>query len=84
MGLAAAGAIVARVLKDFGSLGTRSAQEIVVFNDEAHHCYADRPIQLAPDHPGKLSMDEAEAKQEARVWFTGVQAVAKRVGVKAV
>ncbi len=77
-------ATVARVLKDFGSLGTRSAQEIVVFNDEAHHCYADRPIQLATDHPGKLSKDEAEANQEARVWFTGVQAVAKRVGVKTV
>ena len=73
-------AIVARVLRDF-SLGKEksAANEIVVFNDEAHHCY-----RYNPDGVSKLSADEEKENQEAGVWFRGLQAVAKRVGVKAI
>lgn len=70
-------AMIARVLRDFGSRAGRG--EIVVLNDEAHHCYQDKPITA-----GKLSKDEAEANVEARVWFKGIAAIAKRLGVKQV
>ena len=66
---------VDRVLRD---LGGRGRGEIMVMNDEAHHCYQDKPLAEAID---------AEAKQRnegARVWFRGLRAVVRRVGVKAI
>jgi type III restriction enzyme len=67
-------AMVARVLRDFGT--TKGKQEIVVLNDEAHHCYQTKPATT--------TKEQADANEEARVWFRGVQAIAKRVGVKQV
>ncbi|MGH3858377.1 BPTD_3080 family restriction endonuclease [Actinokineospora sp.] len=66
-------AMAARVLRDFGA----GKGEVVVFNDEAHHCYQDKPIE-------GLSKEQKDANEDARVWFKGVQAVARKVGVKAV
>ncbi|MGH3800235.1 MAG: BPTD_3080 family restriction endonuclease, partial [Pseudonocardiaceae bacterium] len=70
--------VLRRVLRDLGG-GT---QEVVVLNDEAHHCYRGR------DNGEQLTGSErAEAKsrnEEARVWFRGVCAVAHQVGVKSV
>ncbi len=68
-------AVVARVLRDFGS----ARGEIIVINDEAHHCYQDRPITS-----GKLSAEDKAANVSARVWFTGIQDIAHEVGVKQV
>jgi type III restriction enzyme len=78
------GQMVSRVCRDLG--GT---SEIVVFNDEAHHCYQGREDEAANvESSGTLSADEkAEAKENskaARVWFTGVRAVADKLGVKAI
>ncbi len=70
--------VVRRVLRDLGG-GT---QEVVVFNDEAHHCYRGRD-----DGEQLTGTERAEAKQrneEARVWFRGVSAIARQVGVKTV
>lgn len=76
-------AMVARVLRGLGV-----GAELMVFNDEAHHCYRDRPITAAAEPTAKLSTDErAELKaanEDARVWFKGLQAVARHVGVKAI
>jgi type III restriction enzyme len=75
-------AVVARVLRGF-TLPThkkRSAgSEIVVFNDEAHHCY-----RYNPDLAEGLTKEEAQANKEAGIWFTGLQWVANRVGIKRV
>lgn len=71
-------AMVSRVLRDFGGADIRS--EIVAFNDEAHHCYQDRLVQEAV----ALTKDEQDANAEARVWFRGLQAVARRVGIKTI
>ncbi len=75
-------AMVSRVLRDLGGTGT-DKQQIMVVNDEAHHCYQDRPLP-ADTKSGKLSADEKEANEEARVWFKGLQAIAKHVGIKQV
>ena len=77
-------AMVARVLRDFSIGADGSKQEIVVFNDEAHHCYQDRLIDTIEAKSAKLSGEEKQANEEAGVWFRGVQAVVKRVGVKAI
>lgn len=70
-------AMVSRVLRDLGGTG-RKAQPVIVLNDEAHHCYQDRPVTSGP----KLTSAEQEANEEARVWFKGLQAVARHSGIK--
>jgi type III restriction enzyme len=81
--------VVTRVCRALGS-----KKGIVVLNDEAHHCYRSRPaveaLEGEPD-PGageKLSGEEGrEAKkreEEARVWLSGLEAVQKKLGLRAV
>ncbi|MEI7929450.1 MAG: DEAD/DEAH box helicase family protein, partial [Verrucomicrobiales bacterium] len=79
--------MVARVLRDLagrGGRGKTKAGEIVVLNDEAHHCYQDKPLE----DPAEVdSEDKKEAEQrnaDARVWFKGLQAIRKKVGIKAI
>lgn len=62
--------IVARVLRDLGE----APGQVVVLNDEAHHCYQDRPAS------GALSKEERDANADARVWFKGLQAVSRAKG----
>ena len=69
--------MVARVLRDF--MG-RGKNEIVVLNDEAHHCYQDK----APDADEKLDSEEEQRNADARVWFKGLQAVKRKIGVKGI
>ncbi|RSN07286.1 restriction endonuclease [Streptomyces sp. WAC 05977] len=75
-------AMVSRILRDFGGGGAEK-QQIMVFNDEAHHCYQDRPIP-ADANASQLSKDQREANDQARVWFRGLQAIARHVGIKQV
>lgn len=71
--------MVRRVCRE---LGTK--KNIVVINDEAHHCYRRKP----DGDDVKLTGDERkEAKQrdeEARVWISGIEAVKAKIGVKTV
>lgn len=67
-------AMVSRVLRALGA----DKQQIMVFNDEAHHCYMDKPLPAGE----KVEKEQEAANEEARVWFKGLQAVAKHVGVK--
>ena len=69
--------MVRRVCRE---LGTK--KNIIVINDEAHHCYRRKP----DGEEEKLTGDERkEAKQrdeEARVWISGLEAVKDKLGVK--
>ena len=71
--------MVRRVCRDLGN-----AKQIVVINDEAHHCYRGK----ADAEAEALTADErAEAKErekEARVWISGLDAVRTKLGLKAV
>ena len=73
-------AMVSRVLRDLGGAGA-AARQIMVINDEAHHCYQDRALPAVGD---KLTAEERDANEEARVWFRGLQQVATHVGIKQV
>jgi type III restriction enzyme len=72
-------AVVTRVLRDLGVASSTAKNEIVVINDEAHHCYRDRPLD-----GGLLSREQSDANDEARVWFRGIQAISRKVGLKRV
>ena len=73
--------VATRVAREFGL----KAGEIVVLNDEAHHCYRDKPDDRITED---LDADEkAEAKQredEARVWYKGLQGLHAKLGIKTV
>jgi len=65
-------------------LGTK--RQVIVLNDEAHHCYARRTTE-ANEEPKLTGDDRREAERrdrDARVWATGLQAVARKLGVKVV
>ena len=73
------GGMVRRVCREFGS-----KRNIIVINDEAHHCYRRRvggeEIKLKGDE-----RKEAEKRdEEARVWISGLEAVKGKIGVKVV
>ena len=58
---------------------------IMAFNDEAHHCYRERP---GGDAEGNLTGDdrkEAEKNREAaRLWISGLEAVNRKLGLRRV
>ena len=71
--------MVRRVCKELGH-----KKNIVVINDEAHHCYRRKP----DDEAQKLKGDdrkEAEARnEEARMWISGIEAIKSKLGVRAI
>ncbi|MEZ0018025.1 BPTD_3080 family restriction endonuclease [Sinorhizobium fredii] len=77
------GEMVARV----GGTDLLGRKNIIVLNDEAHHCYRHK----IGDETGSDEMLTAEEKEEAkkneeaaRVWISGLEAFQRKVGVKAV
>jgi type III restriction enzyme len=75
-----------RVCRDLGA----GRNQIVVLNDEAHHCYARRPADAPDGEAGDVKLtgdDKREAElrnEEAMVWISGLQAINAKLGVKAV
>ncbi len=71
--------VVRRVCR---ALGTK--RNIVVLNDEAHHCYQSAP----QSQEEKLSAEErTEARRDeeaARVWLNGLRAVQHKLGIRAI
>ena len=61
-------------------LGTK--RQIVVLNDEAHHCYMHRVGGDEETLKGEERKEAERRDREARVWATGLQAVARKLGVK--
>lgn len=80
--------MVNRVLREFSGSGRRG--EIVVLNDEAHHCYLGRDSEAGevPDGEVKLTgEDKAEARarnKDAGIWFSGLQHIRRKVGIKSI
>ena len=78
------GQMVNRVTRELGG-----SSEIVVLNDEAHHCYRGR-AEPEPDAETESTLkgdDKQEAaarNKEARVWFSGLRAVEAKLGIKTV
>nr|WP_246308709.1 DEAD/DEAH box helicase family protein [Kineosphaera limosa] len=77
--------MVSRVLRGWG-VGSNRQSEIVVLNDEAHHCYMDKPLTLDATAEGVEAgdKDDASRNEEARVWFKGLRAIAAKIGIKTI
>jgi type III restriction enzyme len=65
--------------------GLGNKKNIVMINDEAHHCYRRRPEDA--DWP-KLKGDElreAEKRdEEARIWISGLEAIKEKIGIRSI
>lgn len=61
--------------------GLMGMKNILIMNDEAHHCYREKPEQ---DEDEKLKGDdkkEAESNNEAaRLWINGLETVTRKIG----
>lgn len=66
-----------RVLRDLGG-----RQNIVVLNDEAHHCYDSKPGRAEEAGGEDDEEDRARNKAAARLWINGIRAIARQRGVR--
>src|SRR5690606_37848804 len=72
--------MVDRVCQDL-----RGLKDIVVINDEAHHCYRVRPEAAAAERGRSDEAREARENNEAaRLWIAGVEAVQRQLKVRTV
>lgn len=75
------GEMVRRVCRGLGT-----SKQILVLNDEAHHCYRRKP----DDQDSKTALtgedrEEAEKRNKAaHQWLTGLQAIQEKIGIKSV
>lgn len=60
-------------------------KNVVVINDEAHHCYREKP---QTDEEAELKGDDKEEAKKnneaARLWISGIEALKRKIGVRAV
>ncbi len=71
--------MVRRVCRE---LGTK--KNIVVINDEAHHCYRRKPDAEEEKLTGDDRVEAKSREEEARIWISGIEAVKAKLGVKAI
>src|SRR5450759_1155095 len=71
--------MVLRVCREF-----RGKKNIVVINDEAHHCYRRKPDGNDLHLTGDERIEAKNREEEARVWISGLEAVKGKIGIKAI
>lgn len=71
------GQMVRRVMAELMGL-----KNILVINDEAHHCYREKPnTHEADDLTGDDKEEAKENNEAARLWITGIETVKRNLGV---
>jgi type III restriction enzyme len=71
--------MVRRVCRELGA-----KKNIIVINDEAHHCYRRKPDGEDDPLVGEERREAQKREEEARVWISGLEAVKKKIGVKVI
>jgi len=71
--------MVNRVCREFGN-----KRNVVVINDEAHHCYRRKPDGEADALKGDDRTEAEKRNEEARVWISGLEAVRDKTGIRAI
>ena len=60
-------------------------KNLMVINDEAHHCYREKPGSDEDDDlKGEDRVEAQSNKEAARLWISGIEAVTRRLGVERV
>ncbi|HOZ48842.1 MAG TPA: DEAD/DEAH box helicase family protein [Candidatus Hydrogenedentes bacterium] len=71
--------MVRRACREFGN-----KTNIVVINDEAHHCYRHKPESGEEKLTGDDRVEAAKREQAARVWISGLEAIKAKLGIRCV
>jgi type III restriction enzyme len=71
--------MVRRVCRELGN-----KKNIVVINDEAHHCYRRRADAEDVPLKGDERKEAEQREEEARIWISGIEAVKAKIGVRVV
>jgi type III restriction enzyme len=71
--------MVRRVCREFSN-----KKNIVVLNDEAHHCYRRKPDAEDETLTGDDRVEAKKREEEARIWISGIEAAKAKIGVKAI
>ncbi len=71
--------MVRRVCRE---LGTK--KNIIVINDEAHHCYRRKPDGLEEKLTGDERKEAEKREEAARIWISGLEAVRAKLGIKVI
>src|SRR3989338_4742578 len=59
-------------------------KNIIVLNDEAHHCYRRKPDSDDEPLTGDDRIEAKSREEEARIWISGIETVKAKIGVKAI
>ena len=59
-------------------------KNIMVLNDEAHHCYREKPNQNDEGLKGDEKKEAEKNREAARLWITGLETVNRKLGVQRV
>lgn len=79
-GLETPGEMVKRVCRSLGN-----KKNLIVLNDEAHHCYRQKPEDLLEESIATEEKSEVKARQEeAKIWINGLESVKSKLGVRAI
>ncbi|MGH7438681.1 MAG: BPTD_3080 family restriction endonuclease, partial [Polyangiaceae bacterium] len=70
------GQMIQRVMPDLMGL-----KNILVLNDEAHHCYREKPDDDDDDLKGEDKKEAEKNNEAARVWIAGLESVNRVLGV---
>ena len=72
------GQMIQRVMPDLMGL-----KNILVINDEAHHCYREKAAnkEEEDDLKGEEKKEAEKNKEAARLWISGIEAVNRKLGV---
>jgi len=74
------GQMIQRVMPDLMGM-----KNILVMNDEAHHCYREKPNDTDDEELKGDEKKEAEKNNEtARLWISGIEAVGRKLGLSRV
>ena len=71
--------MVRRVCRELGS-----KKNIIVINDEAHHCYRRKADGEEEALKGDERKEAEKREEEARIWISGIEAVKAKLGLKVV
>lgn len=71
--------MVRRVCRELGN-----KKNIVVLNDEAHHCYRRKPDGESEALKGEEKEEAKKREEAARIWISGLEAVRAKIGLRAV
>lgn len=70
------GQMIQRVMPDLMGI-----KNLLVINDEAHHCYREKPDTDIATLKGEAKKEAEENNQAARMWISGLEAVKRKLGI---